>query len=332
VPEGWWGSRVFRTLILFYDSPAIITFMLKPISLILHSLLLLVFIGTWGSVIYYLEFAPSLTSAATPATTPIALSSSPAATRPAKPTPVPSLPSISATVEPTPDADWSLLQPGLERRVIQIYNGQNQHAESLYVWRLDQDHFRMDVAYADRPKSLDAWQKETQADLVVNGGYFSIENERYFPDGLTITNGKAFGRSFNGFGGMLAIDRSEAELRWLVQKPYNPYERLQAALQSFPVLVQPGGKLGFPAERENYARARRTVIAQDREGRILFMVTPEGHFTLHQLSAYLTESDLDLDIAVNLDGGGSTGILVARPREIISPKVLLPFVILVYAR
>jgi len=235
-------------------------------------------------------------------------------------------------VEPTPDANWTLLQPGLERRVFEIYNNQNQHAESLYVWRLDQNHFRMDVAYVERPKSLETWQQETNADLVLNGGYFSIENERYFPDGLAISNGEAFGRSFNGFGGMLAIDQSGAELRWLVQEPYNSDEPLQAALQAFPILVQPGGELGFPADRENYARARRTVVAQDRDGRILFMVAPEGYFTLHQLSVYLTESDLNLDVALNLDGGGSTGILVAEPREIISPRTLLPCVILVYAR
>jgi hypothetical protein len=74
------------------------------------------------------------------------------------------------------------------------------------------------------------------------------------------------------------------------------------------------------------------VIAQDKSSRILFMVAPQGYFTLHQLSVYLTESDLNLDIALNLDGGGSTGILVADPREIISPNRPLPFVILVYAR
>ncbi len=303
--------------------------MLKPISLILHSLLLLVFIGTWGSVVYYFEFAPSLTSAAKVAPPSTALSSSPVATNTVIPTPVPS---PTATIVPTPDANWTLLQPGLERRVFEIYNSQNQHVESLYVWRLDQNHFRMDVAYVERPKSLETWQQETNADLVLNGGYFSIENERYFPDGLAISNGEAFGRSFNGFGGMLAIDQSGAELRWLVQEPYNPDEQLQAALQAFPILVQPGGEPGFPADRENYARARRTVIAQDRDGRILFMVAPKGYFTLHQLSVYLTESDLNLDVALNLDGGGSTGILVAEPREIISPRTLLPFVILVHAR
>jgi exopolysaccharide biosynthesis protein len=224
-----------------------------------------------------------------------------------------------------------LIQPGLERRVINIYNDQNQRMESLYIWRLDQKSFRLDVAYDSSPKSLDAWQSETNAAIVLNGGYYSIANERYFPDGLTIVNGQATGRSFNR-GGMLAIQEDHAELRWLAQEPYNSSEPLRAALQSFPILVEPGGQLGFGAERDSHARARRTVIAQDQTGRILLMVAPQGYFTLHQLSLYLTESDLNLDIAINLDGGGSTGILVANPRELISPTRPIPFVILVYPR
>jgi uncharacterized protein YigE (DUF2233 family) len=238
----------------------------------------------------------------------------------------------SPTFDAVPDTNWTLLQPGLERRVIHIYNEQNQHVESVHIWRLDQKYFRLDVAYDETPKSLETWQRETNAPMVVNGGYYSVEDERYFPDGLTIVNGKASGHSFNGFGGMLAIQKSRAELRWLIQEPYNVSEPLQAALQSFPILVQPGGKLGFGAERENNVSARRTVIGQDQDGRILFIVAAQGYFTLHQLSVYLTESDLNLDIAINLDGGGSTGILVANPREIIPSDRPLPFVILVYAR
>ena len=237
--------------------------------------------------------------------------------------------STSGTV---PDGKWSMLQPGLERREIPIYNNQNQLVETVYIWRLDQKYFRLDVAYEETAKTLDAWQRQTNALMVVNGGFYSVENEKYFPDGLTIVNGKASGRSFGGHGGMLAIDNSLAKLRWLAQEPYNSYEPLRAGLQSFPILVEPGGELGFGAERESHANARRTVIGQDREGRILFIVAPQGHFTLHQLSVYLTESDLNLDIAINLDGGGSTGILVASPHEIIPPTRPLPFVILVYPR
>jgi hypothetical protein len=288
----------------------------KRISRILHALLLVILIGTCGSSIYFIKNEPSAMSAVPP-------TSMFTATR---------VPSLSSTVARLPDTGWSSLRPGFERRLIRIYDDQNQPVESIYIWRLDQKSFRMDVAFDERPKSLQSWQEETNAALVLNGGYFSIENERYFPDGLTIVNGKAFGQSYEGFGGMLAINEYSAELRWLVEQPYNSHEPLQAALQSFPMLVKPGGELGFGAERENHASARRTVIAQDKDGRILFIVAPQGYFTLHQLSIYLTESDLNLDIALNLDGGGSTGILVANPREIIPSKVLLPFVILVYPR
>ena len=160
------------------------------------------------------------------------------------PTPVPtSLP----TLESTPDTGWILLQPGLERRLIKIYNDQNQHVESLYMFRLDQNQFRLDVAYHERPQSLEDWQRETNALLVVNGGYFRIENEKYIPNGLTIVNGEPFGSSYEPFAGMLAISDHGAELRWLTEKPYDPNEPLRAALQSFPLLVKPGGELGFPA-------------------------------------------------------------------------------------
>jgi hypothetical protein len=250
----------------------------------------------------------------------------PAATFPSTPTL-----NIPPTVNPIPEPGWTLLLPGLEKRVLPIYDGAGQQVESLHVWRLDQSYFRLDIAFEATPKSLETWQRQTNALMVINGGFYSIDNERYFPDGLIIIDGQASGRSF-GRGGMLAINNSRAELRWLAQEPHNSNEMLQAALQSFPILVTPGGGLGFGPERESNASARRTVIAQDKAGRILFMIAPGGHFTLHQLSLYLTESDLNLDIAINLDGGGSTGILVADPHEIIAPTRALPFVILVYAR
>ena len=302
--------------------------MTKPISQLPYLLILLVWIGVFGSSVYYVKSAPSVTPE-------VVFTSTPVLSPVVSPT-METLPDEEETSPATenilPAAGWSLIQPGLERRVIEIHNDQNQLVESLYIWRVDQKHFRLDVAYDDRPKSLETWQAGTNAAIVVNGGYYSIDNERYFPDGLAISNGEAFGRSFNGFGGMLAITELQAELRWLVQKPYNSFEPLRAALQSFPILVEPGGRLGFGPERESQARARRTVIGQDKAGRILLMVAPQGHFTLHELSVFLTESDLNLDIAINLDGGGSTGILVANPREVIPPTRPIPFVILVYPR
>ena len=140
------------------------------------------------------------------------------------------------------------------------------------------------------------------------------------------------GTSYGDFGGMLAISAGDPELRWLAQQPYDPNEPLQYALQSFPILVKPGGDLGFGPEHEDNIQARRSLIAQDQAGRILLMVAPQGNLTLHQLSATLTESDLEIDFAFNLDGGPSSGILLAEPAEGIPAISPLPIVITVYER
>jgi len=57
-----------------------------------------------------------------------------------------------------------------------------------------------------------------------------------------------------------------------------------------------------------------------------------GYFTLHQLSAYLVQSDLDLEIALNLDGGPSSGLLLSDPPSGEPALVPLPVVILVFPR
>jgi hypothetical protein len=62
------------------------------------------------------------------------------------------------------------------------------------------------------------------------------------------------------------------------------------------------------------------------------MVTTQGNLTLHQLSAFLAASDLDLDIAINLDGGPSSGILLADPFERMQSAGPLPIVITVHTR
>lgn len=286
--------------------------MLKLTSRRLLSVVLCSWIVLGCSLTYQIPIAPTLTPV-------------PTATPSPAPTSVP-------TLEPAQDTGWAVLQPGFERRFLKIYNDQNQHIESLYMFRLDQNYFRLDVAYHESPQPLESWQRETDALLVVNGGFYRVENERYFPNGLTIVNGQSFGSSYESFGGMLAIDEQGAELRSLAEEPYIPGEPLLAALQSFPVLVRPGGQIGFPEEHEDNVQARRTVIAQDWEGRILFIVAPRGYFTLHRLSVYLTEADLNLNIAINLDGGPSTGILLANPKEVVGSQTSLPVVILAYAR
>lgn len=249
------------------------------------------------------------------------------------PTPIPSLTAVpSPIITPTPGKfDWSPIQPGLERRTLNL-TADNKYLDSLYILRLEPEYFQFDVAYDPKGLTLEAWQAQTGALIVLNGGYFRLENESYLPNGLTVIKGVPMGSSYSDFGGMFAVTEMGPELRWLAHQPYDPNELLLAALQSFPILIKPGGKLGFPAQYEDNLAARRTVIAQDQEGRILLMVAPQGNLTLHQLSAYLTDSDLKLDIALNLDGGPSSGIILAEPSETIPALSPLPVVITVQQR
>ena len=249
------------------------------------------------------------------------------ATLTAEPTPTLSSPQ-PVTPVPSPDSGWQLLRNGLEQRSLTLYDDEAQANEQLYLLRLEPAAFQFSVAYHPRrPQSLAAWRAETEALLVVNGGYFT---EEFVATGLIVADGQASGTSYGSFAGMLVVTSEGPQLRWLQERPYDPAEPLQHALQSFPVLVKPGGQVGFA--EEDGIRSRRTVVGQDRDGRILFILAPWGSFTLHQLSNFLVGSDLNLEIALNLDGGTSTGLLLADPAQEIPAFVPLPAVITVHER
>lgn len=252
-----------------------------------------------------------------------------AAPQPALPPPA----TITMTLASS-NSGWQMLRPGLERRSIEVRAASQVLLEQLHLLRLDSAAYRFDIAYhAAAPQSLEAWQQETGALVIVNGGYYRLEDERYLPAGLLVVAGQPLGESYGAFAGMLAItSQGFPRLRWLQQEPYSASEGLHAALQSFPLLIKPGGELGFPAQYEDGLQARRTVVGQDRLGRIVFLVADTGNFTLHQLSAYLYQSDLGLDIALNLDGGPSSGLLLSEPFELFPALNPLPLVIAVYPR
>lgn len=257
------------------------------------------------------------------------LTPAPAATDPALilPTNEP----LPTATPPIPDTGWQELQTGLSQRTINLTAADDGVAETVFIVRIDPQYFGFDVAYEPGGgKSLERWQQETGAVVVVNGGYFTPERQA---TGLIISSGEASGTSYGSFSGMLAIQEGGwPELRWLAQTPYVNGEALQAGLQSFPILVKPGKELGFPAEQEDGRRARRTVIGQDQSGQIYLIVTPRGNFTLHQLSRFLVESDLPLELAFNLDGGPSTGLLLANGTGGYQAFDRLPAVIVVFPR
>jgi uncharacterized protein YigE (DUF2233 family) len=183
----------------------------------------------------------------------------------------------------------------------------NGISNRLWLARVDPARVRFRVLYDQaNPRPVSEWFASVKPLLAVNAGYFT---EDYHATGLIISDGTRSGQSYTGFGGMFAVRADRVEVRWLVAKPYNPTEPLRQAVQAFPMLVHSGGKPGL--SEDDGQLARRTVVGQDRGGRIVFVVSPELFFTLKALSAFLAASDLELDTALNLDGGPSSGMLIA---------------------
>jgi uncharacterized protein YigE (DUF2233 family) len=118
-------------------------------------------------------------------------------------------------------------------------------------------------------------------------------------------------------------------LRALRDQPYDPGEALAQAIQSFPMLVFPGGEVA-PIEDDG-KRARRTAVALDRAGRLLLIASPTSEFTLRGFADWLGGGDLDIDRALNLDGGSSTGLFLRSGAlsEQIDSFGPLPLVLLV---
>ena len=229
------------------------------------------------------------------------------------PSPLPTYtpaPTARATLTPTAEPDdtgWQSRGNGVELRRLRVeLNGVSNR---LWLARLDPARVRFRVLYDPAsPRQVAEWFAATKPLLAVNAGYFAEDSHA---TGLIISDGVRNGQSYVGFGGMFAVRTDRVEVRWLVAKPYSPAEPLRQAVQAFPMLVHSGGKPGVG--EDDGQLARRTVVGQDRRGRIVFVVSPDLVFTLKSLSAFLAASDLELDTALNLDGGTSSGMLVAGP-------------------
>ena len=214
---------------------------------------------------------------------------------------------------------------------MQVVARPNRAAVPLVIVRLDPAQVRLRVAYApDRPRGLRGWFEARQPLVAINGSFFTPE---YRATALLVSDGVASGASYEAFGGMLSVaPDGGVSLRALSDQPYNPAEPIKQALQSFPMLVFPGGT---PATIEDDGRrARRSAVAIDRAGRLLLLVSPTSDFTLRGLADWLSQSDLDVDRALNLDGGSSTGLYMSDGalHEEIDSFGPLPIVLLVEAK
>jgi len=259
----------------------------------------------------------------------LACASTPQPTPPHSNTPTLPLVSTSTLVpSPTPsDTGWLAQSLGLDRREIAARFQSLGFEERLILFRIDPAFFSFRVLYTPGiPRRVSEWGAEVGARLAFNAAFF---DEKDVAVGLVVSDGKVFGESYEGFGGMFAVDeQGQPSIRSLAAQPYLPGEPLTQAVQGFPMLISPDGS-AFANDDEK--RARRTAVGQDAAGRVYLVVAPHNAFTLAEFAAWLHDSDLGLTAALNLDGGGSTGYY-ARPGDAVDSFTPVPAVVAVYAK
>ena len=272
--------------------------------------------------IWILGFAFLLACASTPQPTPLL---------PFTPAPLPTLgrPQGGApTPTPAPaDTGWLAQSRGLDRREIAARFQSLGFEERLILFRIDPAYFSFRVLYTPGiPRRVSEWGAEVGARLAFNAAFF---DEKDIAVGLVVSDGKVFGESYEGFGGMFAVDaEGQPSIRSLAAQPYQPGEPLAQAVQGFPMLIYPDASAFAEGDEK---RARRTAVGQDAAGRVYLVVAPHNAFTLAEFAAWLHDSDLGLTAALNLDGGGSTGYY-AGPGDAVDSFTPVPAVVAVYAK
>ena len=247
------------------------------------------------------------------------------------------LPSVTVSITPAASSSngtqlnvWNRVATGVEVRYEDWKNSDGDD-DTVTIVRFDLHKIKLSVGYQPgQPLSMNDWTQLEHPLAIINGGYF---DQQFHATALVVSNGKVSGKSYTGFGGMLSVDtRGSISLRSLRQQPYNPNsEQLVQASQSSPVLMSGGKRTQFNADA---SQTRRSIVAMDKQGRLLFIVSPNQIFSLDELTDQLASSDLSIEIALNLDGGSSTGLYVNGGSSHVSIDSLakLPLVIIVKAR
>ncbi len=229
---------------------------------------------------------------------------------------------------PTPALNtWYPASSGIAVRY-EDWKSPGNNEDTVTIVRLDPQRVHLSIGYQPtQPMGLRDWMQQEQAKVIINGGYFDLQDNA---TGLLVSNGHISGSSYTGFGGMLSVNSNGTiNLRSLRDQPYDPStERLQQATQSSPMLIIGGQRTQFLA---NAASQRRSVVAIDKQGRLLFIISPGEAFSLDELADLLVSSDLALTTALNLDGGASTGLYMNAGNQHIATDSIsaLPIVIIV---
>jgi hypothetical protein len=212
---------------------------------------------------------------------------------------------------------WRALRPGLEFTTLRGEPYCRSGSAALAVLRMDPARVRLCVRHFSgqpehRPLDILEWQRRTGAVAVFNAG-------QYYADfsymGLLASGGTVISRPRHPTfqAALVAGPRdpgdaaSGARVLDLAEDPLETDTlRWNEVAQSF-MLFDRAGQVRV---RRSDQVANRTGVAEDRQGRIVVVVT-EGGYTLWDFARMLQKLPLGLELAMAMDGGREAEMVVS---------------------
>jgi hypothetical protein len=198
---------------------------------------------------------------------------------------------------------WNVAAPGLEVAKVPLKPG-------IEAWavRFEPARFRLGLEWSATglriPDSIAPGYI-----VALNGGYFEPDLR---PSGLLIDQGREV-QARSGGSGVVVLEDGLAKLQRLRDLKPSPSA---SVLQAWPFLIEPGGADGI--HRDDEKLSRRSAIALDAQGRGLLVAVPQDGVSLYALMQVCRS--LGANVALNLDGGPSTGFALGLPPSWTSPS------------
>lgn len=179
----------------------------------------------------------------------------------------------------------------------------------LAIFKIDPARHRLACAYANPPKTVGDFAKDSKAALAVNAGYWAAD---YKPTDLLVVEGQTIKKANlkNLHWGLFYVSNKRARVRDLRYRPFAKGERFEHAVKCGPTLVLPGGRAN---KLKSVSRHARTAVGRDKSGRLFFVLTERGRLTYADLTKVLLDDAIDADYAFNLDGGSSVSYCYRTP-------------------
>ncbi len=230
----------------------------------------------------------------------------------------------AATTDRIPDLVWSPRGQGRDRASVAF---STSTASTIVLYRFSLAEHRFALRESTSTAAVSEWIKRLpEAVFVSNGMYFHEDQgpSGWFKTGRQVIGSRAFDDDKSA---LLMLQPSVA----IIGPEDQGTARQQAweAAQSFPLLIEDGRA---SVKTDSGKVSRRTFVGTDRSGTYFYVgIVPYAGISLYELSQALVRLPIDWKMALNVDGGPSSGVAfrASSDSELIDSYVTVPNVLVI---